>query len=183
MFQTPRSLTHSANQQQLELASPLSTQMLALRSTSNQEVDSILVVIHLMELSAYKVENVEAVFAITSNASHHQLLDQAEKTLSVVRTLIVSQTNSVTQDSALTLEWDFSFQEKMEMLAKMILSACLVFAMQVSASNQILLEPYLLSLDQVEKILSAVVTLTASQTNFVMPDSALTLVWDLSFQE
>ena len=141
--------------QLLELASPPSTQMLASRSTSNQEVDSTLVVIHLMELSASKTENVEAVFVTTSNASHHQLLDQVERTLSAVLTLTASHTSSVTMDSAQTLAWDFLYQEKMEMPVNQTISAYLVFVMPASASNQISLVALSQLLDQVERILSA----------------------------
>ena len=102
----------------LELANLLSTQMAAFRSTSNQEVDSTLLVILLMELSAFTTENAEAVSVIISNASHHQLLVQAERILSAAMTANANQINSVTKDSAQTLEWDFSFQDKKETLVK-----------------------------------------------------------------
>ena len=102
----------------LELANLLSTQMPAFRSTSNQEVDSTLLVILLMELSAFTTENAEAVSVIISNASHHQLLVQAERILSAAMTANANQINSVTKDSAQTLEWDFSFQDKKETLVK-----------------------------------------------------------------
>ena len=102
----------------LELANLLSTQMPAFRSTSNQEVDSTLLVILLMELSAFTTENAEAVSVIISNASHHQLLVQAERILSAAMTANANQINSVTKGSAQTLEWDFSFQDKKETLVK-----------------------------------------------------------------
>ena len=121
-----------------------------------------MVVIHPMELSAFKVENVEAVFVITSNASHHQLLDQVEKTLSVVRTLIVSQTNSVTQDSALTSAWDSSFLN----VPKIFNVAMQVSAMMSSSVKHTQL------LGQVERTLFALLTLTASRSSSAMQDSA-----------
>ena len=70
-------------------------------------MDSTLLVILLMELSAFRTENAEAVSVIISNASHHQLLVQAERILSAAMTAIANQINSVTQGSAQTLEWDF----------------------------------------------------------------------------
>ena len=154
----------------LELANLLLIQMVEFRSTSNQEVDSTLLVILLMELSALQTENAEAVSAIISNASHHQLLDQVERTLFAALTETVSHTNSVIEmDSAQTLEWDFSFQEKLETPVMKILSACLEFVMQVPASNQISLGlPVLSSLDQVERTLFAALTETASHTNSVI---------------
>ena len=99
--------------------------------------------------------------AIISNASHHQLLDQVERTLSAEWTVTASHTNSVTQDSAQTLEWDFSFltsfQKKMEKSVPIILSAHLEFVMQVPASNQISLG--LPNLDSELSNLSALMTL------------------------
>ena len=92
---------------------------------------------------------------MTLSANHSLLLDQVERILFATWTVNANQANSVTLDSAQTLEWDFSFQEKKETLVPRISSACLEFVMQVPASNQISLEFPVLSLDQVERTLSA----------------------------
>ena len=157
VFQILRSLTPSANHQLLDL-----------ESRFNQEVDSTLLVILLMELSAFRTENAEAVSVIISNASHHKSLVQVERTLSAAMTANANQINSVTQDSAQTMEWDLSILIALRTMTVPIL----VSAMKtLSVSHTPLL-------DQVERIHSATMTANANQINSVTQDSAQTLEWD-----
>ena len=127
-----------------------------------------MLVILLMELSAFRTENAEAVFAIISNALHHQLLDQEERIHSVAMTVNANQTNSVTMESAQTLEWDLSY---------LIALRTMTVLKQVSAMMTLFVSHTPL-LDQVERILSAAMTVIANQTNSVTLDSAQTLEWD-----
>ena len=132
-----------------------------------------MLVILLMELSAFRTENAEAVFAIISNALHHQLLDQEERIHSVAMTVNANQTNSVTMESAQTLEWDLSY---------LIALRTMTVLKQVSAM-MILFASHTPLLDQVERIHSAAMTGNANQINSVTMDSAQTSEPDFSFQE
>ena len=156
VFQILRSLTPSANHQLLDLGSRF-----------NQEVDSTLLVILLMELSAFRTENAEAVFAIISNALHHQLIHSATMTVNA------NQTNSVTMESAQTSGWDLSY---LIALRTMIVPILVSAMMTLFVSHTPLL-------DQVERIHSAAMTVNANQINSVTMDSAQTLEWDFSFQD
>ena len=136
---------------------------------------SFSLLLELSNLNALMIMNVPIQVSAmkTLSASHTPLLDQEERILPAAMTAIANQANSVTLDSAQTLEWDLSILIALQTMTVPIL----VSAMKIlNASHTPLL-------DQVERILSAAITAIANQINSVTLDSAQTSEPDFSFQE